>query len=233
MKSWIKFLRFHRQQYGRAGCIPFHCQQYGRAGSHPFHCQQNGHEGCTPFHHQKYKSVYHHHHQQHVDMQGVYISTTSSMGTLGVPLSTASSMGVQGVYISTTSNMDAQVYPIPPPKVGMCRVYSFPPTSSVGMQGFPFPPQCECSGCTFLLMPGAGLSGILSVWFKNGQKCWCRKQFGTGIRGLSLVPECSGTILKYRMPGVPMPVASAWMPMPSYAKFIVILWESKPAIAVG
>jgi hypothetical protein len=48
----------------------------------------------------------------------------------------------------------------------------------------------------------------------------------------------SGTrMLRYRTEiqdaGVPMPVASAWMPMPSYAKFIVILWESKPFIAVG
>jgi hypothetical protein len=77
-------------------------------------------------------------------------------------------------------------------------------------------------------MPDAGLSGFLSVWFQNGQKCRCRKQFGTGIRKLSLVPECSVTVLKYRMP-----VASVWMPMPSYVKFIVILCESKPAVAVG
>jgi hypothetical protein len=42
--------------------------------------------------------------------------------------------------------------------------------------------------------------GIWSVRYMNEQKCRCRKQSGTGIRGPSPVLECSGTGLRYRMP---------------------------------
>ncbi len=64
---------FHRQQYGRPGCIPFH-QQYGRpdTGCVPFRCQQYERPGLIPFY--DYSSV---------DVQGVSLSTSSSMAMLG------------------------------------------------------------------------------------------------------------------------------------------------------
>ncbi len=43
----------------------------------------------------------------------------------------------------------------------------------------------------------AGLSGIQSGWYWNEKKCWCRKQFGTGIRRLRIVPVCSSTGLRW------------------------------------
>jgi hypothetical protein len=43
-----------------------------------------------------------------MDVQGVSISTASSMDVQGVSISTASSMDVQGVSISTASSMDGR-----------------------------------------------------------------------------------------------------------------------------
>ncbi len=54
---------------------------------------------------------FHHHQRQQYGralVQGVSISTTSSMGVQGVSLYAASCMDVQGVSLSTTSSMDLQ-----------------------------------------------------------------------------------------------------------------------------
>ncbi len=72
-----------------------------------------------------------------MDVQGVSISTASSMDMHGVTLSEASSGDVQSVSISTTSRMDLQGVSLstgmdvqgvflPPPTVWMCWVYPFP-----------------------------------------------------------------------------------------------------------
>jgi hypothetical protein len=60
--------------------------------------------------------------------------------------------------------------------------------------------QCRLAGCTFYRWRNVGLSGISSVRYRNEQKRWCQKQSGTGIRGPSPVPECSGAGQRYRMP---------------------------------
>ncbi len=44
------------------------------------------------------------------------------------------------------------------------------------------------------------MSGIQSGRYRNEQKYRCRNQSGSGKRGPSPVPECSGTGLRYRMP---------------------------------
>jgi hypothetical protein len=58
--------------------------------------------------------------------------------------------------------------------------------------------RMDVQGVPLFKMPH--LSGILSVRYRNEQKCRCRSRSGTGIRGPSPVPECSGTGLRYRMP---------------------------------
>jgi hypothetical protein len=60
--------------------------------------------------------------------------------------------------------------------------------------------QCGREGCTFYQCQNVGLSGILSVQYRNEQKGQWRNQSGTGIRGPSLVLECSDSRLRYRMP---------------------------------
>ncbi len=61
-------------------------------------------------------------------VQGVFLSTTSSMAVQGVSLSTASSMAVQGVSLSTASSMDVQGVSLPPPhpqEYGRARCITF------------------------------------------------------------------------------------------------------------
>jgi hypothetical protein len=41
----------------------------------------------------------------YMDVQGVFLSTTSSMDVQGISLSTGSNMGMQGVSLSTASSM--------------------------------------------------------------------------------------------------------------------------------
>jgi hypothetical protein len=85
-------------------------------------------------------------------------------------------MDVQGISLLNFSlpavwTCTAWVSLSPPPTLAVwaCRVYPF----------------CKCRN--------VGLSGIQSVRYRNEQKCRCRNQSGTEIRGPSSVPECSGT----------------------------------------
>ena len=55
-------------------------------------------------------------------------------------------------------------------------------------------------GVYFLSMPECRTGRHLISPVPNEQKRRCPNQSGTGIRGPSLVPECSGTGLRYRMP---------------------------------
>jgi hypothetical protein len=70
--------------------------------------------------------------------------------------------------------------------------------------GIPSTQQCERAGYTFLLMPECQTVRHLIIPVPE----WTKMS----------IPECSGTVLKYRMPA-----ASASMPMPSYA--CSIQWE--------
>ncbi len=93
-----------------------------------------------------------------------------------------------------------RVYPFPPLAVWMCRVYPLSPPAVWMFIVCPFLPPAVwmCRMYPFLKCRNVWLSGIRSVWYLNEQKCWCRNQFGTG-RGPSVVPECSGTGVRYRM----------------------------------
>jgi hypothetical protein len=75
----------------------------------------------------------------------------------------------------------------------VCMVYAFtlPGVWTYRVCPFLSPVIRMCRVYPFL---NDGLSGI-----RNGQKFRCRNQSGTGIRGPSPVPECSGTGLRYRM----------------------------------
>ncbi len=83
-----------------------------------------------------------------------------------------------------------------------CRkIFLFLQCSSVNVQSVSQSIVCSVGvqGVRFYQYRNAGLSGIWSVRYRNEQKCGCRNQSGTGIRGPSPVPECSGTGLRYRM----------------------------------
>ncbi len=69
-------------------------------------------------------------------------------------------------------------------------------TCSLECTGFPF----TTTNNSFFKCQNFGLSGIQSAWYQNVQKFWWRNLSGTGIRGPSWVPECSVTVLRYRMP---------------------------------
>jgi hypothetical protein len=103
-----------------------------------------------------------------------------------------------------------RVYILPLPAVWTCRVCSFLSPAVLTCREYPF---FKCRN--------VGLSGIQSFRYRNEQKRQCRNLSGTGIRGSSPVPKCSGTrMLRYRTDiqdtGMPMLAASTWMPMPSY-----------------
>jgi len=55
-----------------------------------------------------------------VAMQGVTISTTSSMAVNGVSPSTTRNIDVQGVFLSTLGSLDVQCYTFPSPEVHGC-----------------------------------------------------------------------------------------------------------------
>jgi hypothetical protein len=70
----------------------------------------------------------------------------------------------------------------PPSAVRTCRVYPFHHL------------KCGCAGCLFLLKPDCPASG------QSGTLLNRMFQSGTGITGTSSIPECSVTVLRYRMP---------------------------------
>jgi hypothetical protein len=88
---------FHRQQYGRAGCIPFHhhavvwtCRVY------PFPPPPNS-----------------------IERSGCILPTDSRKNVHGVSLSTAKSMDVQGVPFLPTAVWTCRVYPFLPKAVSV------------------------------------------------------------------------------------------------------------------
>jgi hypothetical protein len=70
-----------------------------------------------------------------------------------------------------------------------CTGIPFTTTNTMDVRVYPF------FKCRYV-----GLPGIQSVRYRNELKCGCRNQSGTGIRGPTPVPKCSGTGLRYRMP---------------------------------
>jgi hypothetical protein len=104
-------------------------------------------------------------------------------------------MDVQGVFLSTTSGMDvhcAGCIPVHHQWYGraLCRVYAFQPSDNF----------CKCRN--------AGLCGFWPVRCQNEKEYRCRNQTGIGM--IRYRNEISDAV-------IPMPVASALMPMPSYA----------------
>jgi hypothetical protein len=77
-----------------------------------------------------------------------------------------------------------------------CRMYPSPSLAlQCGLKGYMHPFYL----CKVLLKCwNAGLSGIRSVRCRSEQKCRSLNQSGTGITGLSPVPECILTGLRYR-----------------------------------
>jgi hypothetical protein len=133
-----------------------------------------------------------------MDMQGVSLSTASSMDVKGVSISSASSMDVQDVSLSTTAVWACRVYPFPP-EVWMLRIslsatsvmdvqgVSLSTTSGIDVQGVFLSTR---AGWMYLFhlckvlfkCRNAGLICILLVRYRNEQICRCRNQSGTGIQ---------------------------------------------------
>ncbi len=65
--------------------------------------------------------------------------------------------------------------------------------------GLTLMPECRCRTAFSGIPAFTYDSSILSVRYLNDQKCRCRNQFSTEIRGPSPVPECFGTGLWYQM----------------------------------
>jgi hypothetical protein len=123
-----------------------------------------------------------------MDVNGVSLSTASSLDLQCVSLSGASCMDVQGVSLSNTSSMDMQGVPLSI-------------TNNVNVQGVSQSIAYRCAGYMYFfplckVFLNAGLIGILSVQYE--QICRYRNQSGTGIRGSNPLPECSGTGLIYK-----------------------------------
>jgi hypothetical protein len=92
---------------------------------------------------------------------------------------------VQGVFLSTASSIDV---------LGGCTVFYHQKCERAS----PLLAVWACRVYVSLFL-NVGLSGIRSVRYRNKQKCRRQIQSGTGKRGPSQVPECSGTRLRDRM----------------------------------
>ncbi len=191
-------ISLHNKQYGCAGCISLHHQQYGRAGCNPYHWQPCGRAGCNHFN------------RQQCGCAGFIPLHHKQCGR-------ARCIPFHHVWV-------CGMYPLLQPAVWVCRVYPFPPCASV--QGvslsttrawmcrvYPFPragcfffhlyPVCKCWNET---LSGRNLIIPVLEW----KKCPCRNQ-PYWNKGTQYRTELLDT-------GMPMLVASAWTPMPSYAK---------------
>jgi hypothetical protein len=122
-------------------------------------------------------------------------------------LSTASSMTVQVVFLSAAMQYGrAESVPI-----STC-------TSSVDVKDVFQSSACMLyeslftSGKCFFKFRNSRLSGILSVLYRNEQKCQCKNQSGTRIRG--------PTVVWYRNVLVLTEKPDAGLPMPSYVNYI-------------
>ncbi len=131
-------------------------------------------------------------------VQGVFLSTTSSMDMQGVPPFYHQQYGRAGCTPFHHLQYGRAGYTCPSPAVLNCRVCTSPQPTMLMCRVFMLCNHIHLCKvvCKFR---NAGLSGIRSVQYQTEHTCWYRNQSGSGIRGPSTVPGCSSTGLSYRM----------------------------------